>query len=565
MWHHYRIRLRPLSKPCFFRFGARAARPRLRRAPQTASRPRSELGRHSFFVYDGAEMTGQLSEQPLAELINEISAKSLAGKLQLEHDRIKVVIYFDNGELLYAAANLRSLRLREYLLKAGINEAALARYGERRPDLELAKALLTDHLLTPAAAEQVQTKQVTDVLRVALLWTEGTWEVDQRARLDELTKLKIDIRTLLLETGRRTPPKVAASRFRLPAERISPVSTSFEFSNLLPVEIFLLSRLDRPTPLQDLVAVSGVSENEAFVVLYSLALAGLLEREHRPNTFRGQTFQSQAVAATQPQPEKSVPPPEPPEEKPEEDVERFLARLERAQTHYDVLDVTKESSPAQMKVKYYELARRYHPDRFRKVEPSLLARTESAFARITQAYDTLRDDRLRANYDAKLAARQKAQQVADATAKPTIETPSVATPTATPDNISKIPPQPGFSAAERAEAQFKEGLAALETGERRVAVGLFAAAANAVPKEARYRAFYGRLLAESEHTRRAAEAELQAAVKLDPKNGEYRVLLAELYRDLGLLLRARGEAERALGIDPNNRKAQDLLRALKSV
>lgn len=506
-------------------------------------------------------MTGQLSEQPLAELISELTAKSRTGKLQLERGRIKVVIYFEKGELQYAAANLRSLRLREYLLKAGINEAALARYGERRPDLELAKALVTDHLLSAATAEQVQTKQVADVLRVALVWPEGSWDFDQRARLDEETKIKVDTRSLLLETGRRTPAKFAASRFRVPAELISPVATSFEFSNLLPSEVFLLSRLDRPTPLQELVAISGVSENEAFVVLYSLALAGLLEREHWHNT-----FSDQPVAASRSEPPKTTPPPAPtPEEKTEEDIETFLARLTNAQTHYDVLDVTRESSPAQMKVKYYELARRYHPDRFRRADPSLLARTESAFARITQAYDTLRDDRLRANYDAKLAARQKAQQVADATAKPKTEAPVVTTPTATPDNVPNTPREPGLSAAERAEAQFKEGLAALETGERKAAIGLFAAAANAVPKEARYRAFYGRLLAEHEHTRRTAEAELQAAVKLDPKNAEYRVMLAELYRDLGLMLRARGEAERALGIDPNNRKAQDLLRALKSV
>ncbi len=527
MWHHYRIRLRDCQSP-------------------------------AFFVYDGAEMTGQLSEQPPAELMRELSAKSLAGKLQLEHDRIKVVIYFNNGELLYAASNLRQLRLREYLLKAGINEAALARYEGRRPDLELAKVLCADHILSPAVGEQVQTKQVTDVLRVALAWTEGAWEFDERARLDQQMNLKIDMRSLLLETGRRTPPKFAASRFRLPAELISPISTSPEFANLLPAEVFLLSRLDRPTPLPELVAISGVSENEAFVVVYSLALAGLLEREHWRHAFSG----SQPVAAPQAEPEKPAPlAPTPPEEKREEDVEAFLERLNNAQTHYDVLDVTKESSPAQMKVKYYELARRYHPDRFRKADPSLLARTESAFARITQAYDTLRDDRLRANYDAKLAARQKVQQVADATAKPKPEAPAVPTTAPTPDK----PPQPGRSAAERAEAQFKEGLAALETGERKVAIGLFAAAANAVPKEARYRAFYGRLLAQHEHTRRIAEAELQAAIKLDPTNGEYRVMLAELYRDLGLMLRARGEAERALATDPNNSKAKDLLRVLKSV
>jgi Tfp pilus assembly protein PilF len=64
---------------------------------------------------------------------------------------------------------------------------------------------------------------------------------------------------------------------------------------------------------------------------------------------------------------------------------------------------------------------------------------------------------------------------------------------------------------------------------------------------------------------RAAEAELQAAIKVDPANAEYRVMLAQLFRDLGFIIRARGEAERAVAADPNNRKARDLLRELKGV
>ena len=123
--------------------------------------------------------------------------------------------------------------------------------------------------------------------------------------------------------------------------------------------------------------------------------------------------------------------------------------------------------------------------------------------------------------------------------------------------------EPVVSKAERAALQFKEGVAALELGDKKAALGLFASAATAVPNEARYRAHYGQLLAGNERTRRAAEAELQAAIKLDAKNGEYRVMLAELYRDLGLKLRAKGEAERAVAADPNNRKARELLRALK--
>jgi predicted Zn-dependent protease len=117
--------------------------------------------------------------------------------------------------------------------------------------------------------------------------------------------------------------------------------------------------------------------------------------------------------------------------------------------------------------------------------------------------------------------------------------------------------------AERAAAQYKEGLAQLELGQKKVALGLFAAAARAVSNEPRYRASYGQLLASNEATRRAAEAELSAAIKLDPKNAEYRMMLAELYCDLGLKLRAKGEAERAVAADPNSRKARELLRSLK--
>ena len=502
-------------------------------------------------------MNGQLSEQPLAELIREIAAKSVGGRLQLQHERLRAVIYFDRGELLYAASNLKQLRLREYLLKAGIDEAALARYDERQPDLELAKTLTRDHLLSPATAEQIQTRQASDVLRLALSWTEGVWEFDRKARLSETLNFKLDARPLILEAGRRMPAKFAASRFRVPSELISPGTAPNNSDNLLPTEVFLLSRLDRPTPLNELIAVSGLSENETLVLVYSLTVGGLLQREHWKSAFSGQKGE------IEPEPEKPTAPEPLPEEQPaddEVDIESFLARINNAQTHYEVLDVSNEASPSHMKSKYYDLARRYHPDRFRKEDASLVARMESAFARITQAYDTLRDDGLRASYDSRLRARQKAQQLADTAPKP-----AVSPVTSTPTRLTTSVKDAAASLVERAEKQFKEGFAALELGDRKAALGLFASAATAVPNEPRYRAFYGQLLAEQEHTRRAAETELQAAVKLDPKNGEYRAILAVLYRDLGLMLRARGEAERALEADPNNRKARDLLRALKSV
>lgn len=495
-------------------------------------------------------MNGQLSEQPLAELIREISAKSLGGRLTIEHDRIKVVSYFENGKLVYAASNLRTLRLREYLKKIQlISDANLARFNERLPDIELFKQLTAQSLLNPTAAEQLHTKQVTDVLRMALIWTDGTWELESRSRLNEQLNLKIDVDTLLLEASRRMPAEFIATRFLSQTEVITPLAEPLISDNLLPPEVFLLSRLDQPMPLRDLVSISGLGETETLRLVYLLALADLLRREHWKSVFRDQ----------QPRPVEKPAVPPPPEPEPEEepaDVETFLERVRTAPTHYDVLGVSGEASAQNLKDLYYRLARLYHPDRFRKAEPALVKRIESAFARITQAYDTLRDDRLRAAYDSKLQAKRKAEQLEQSAPKAT-------TPAPQQEPVAEGTTEPVMSAAERAEKQFKEGYAAFELGQRKVALGLFASAASAAPKEARYRAFYGQALAANESTRRAAETELLAAIKLDPQNAQYRVMLAELYRDLGLKLRAKGEAERAVAADPNNRKARDLLEALK--
>src|SRR5688572_10044525 len=135
-------------------------------------------------------MNGQLKEQPLSELIREISAKSLSGRLRIEHDRIKVAAYFDKGKFIYAACNLRTFRLRDYLQKSAIvSEQQLGRFDERLSDFQLAEKLIAEYLLTDQLLQQLQTKQVSDILRLAALWNEGTSDFDDRAHLDETINL----------------------------------------------------------------------------------------------------------------------------------------------------------------------------------------------------------------------------------------------------------------------------------------------------------------------------------------------------------------------------------------
>jgi len=498
-------------------------------------------------------VNGQLHENPAPELLREILIKKFSGRLKLELNKIKVAVYFRAGTVLYAAANVRTLRLAEYLVKTELVTSEDLRYlGKDIDDFTLARMLLSEKRLSQAQLEQQQLSQISDALRLALLWTEGSWDFDHRSHLLQELNLKIDVPSLLIETGRRLPSKFTSSRFLNNAEVISPVANPPKVVNLLPTEVFLLSRVDAPMSLSDLVAISGLPESDTLRVVYSLLLVGLLARQFWKTAFRGSLAESPAEVETIEQPVVEQPVVVESTNK----IEDFLARLSSAKSHYEILAVERNVSLSELKKAYYDIARKYHPDRFRGSDGSLLAQIESGFARITQAYDTLRDSKLRATYDSKLNAQARAARLAESAPKATV--PQAEDVLGSSDDAQDV----NLTPAQLAEIQFKKGFAALELGDRNVAVGLLGSAARAVAHEPRYRAYYGRALALHESTRRLAEAELQAAIKLEPNNAEYRVMLAELYRDLGFQVRARSEAERAVAADQNSRKARELLESL---
>ena len=192
---------------------------------------------------------------------------------------------------------------------------------------------------------------------------------------------------------------------------IAPLAEPLVNNNLTPAEVFLLSRLDQPMSLRELVAVSGPGRKRTLQLVYSLALAGVIQRDQWNSVLRDQ---------------KPGPPPS------SWSLRRRLLSVsnlvrsngsrefsrasENAQTHYDVLGVNREVSPQSLKTIYYQLARNYHPDRFRK-SGSFGDSTRSSVCALKQAYDTLRDDGLRKNYNAKLAARKKTEPLAESEAE----------------------------------------------------------------------------------------------------------------------------------------------------
>jgi curved DNA-binding protein CbpA len=472
---------------------------------------------------------GQLEINPPAELIREIAEKGASGALRLSRARAKAAIYFEQGTIIFAASNLRPHRLFEFLKRTQLlPEDCLADVAPNVTDEELLALLTTRGKLKSEAISGIRANHVADILRATILWTNGEWAFDARVRIASDTRAPVDAKRLLLESARHLPATYIRGRLSDMSETLAPAASNGAPLNLLPSEAFVLSRVSEPMPLQDLLSLCGLSEAEGLRTIYGLSIAGFLRRNAWPPTSISDST-SQDPTQSSVTAEDAV-----------ADIENLFSRLASAADHYEVLGIGQHAAADEVKNAYHSLARRYHPDRFHKEDPQLRSRVDSAFARISRAYETLSDSRSRSAYDAQFS-------VASASGMPRAK------------SVSKDKSSGKTRENDRAQAAFQRGLAALKENRHEHALRLFAEAASLGPKSARYRAEYGRALTRDPKTRRIAEFELKAAISLEPDNAAYRVMLAELYIALGLRRRAQSEVQQALSLDPKNQAARSLM------
>lgn len=536
-------------------------------------------------VKQGVEQNGLFSQHPLGELIREAAAVGLSGAFRLAQSIVKSVVYFDAGNVIFAVSNVRAHRLSESARKWNfVTDRQLTAAGEQSSDVKLGIALVESGALTPERLQELFSLQAASVLRPMLLWTEGDWTFDPRVRLAENVRAQLNVGPLLMESARRLPPEFTAKRFSNTNELISLNAAPPTDLALQPIEAFVLSRLDAAgMHLHELLSISGLPEEETLSSIYTLAIGGFLDRgwwpraftEHAISTFRAvdaavQKNQKESVATDSPVATKTIPAvtqevkkPDPEIDKKEE-LDRFFSRVESAQDFYDVLAVTRSADEPTIKRTYHALARRFHPDIFhQEAGTPLHARIQASFARVAQAYEMLKDSKLRASYDLRLQAENRMRR-----------------PSSVPSGMSSTTRPQGTQANSRggnasshsgsnaipqdAEEAFQKGVSALELGNIAAALAFLAEAVRREPDVARFRGFYGRALAHNKQMRHQAEAELKAAISLESTNPAYRLMLADLYRAHGMKRRAQGEAQRILVFDPFNVEALRLLESLNT-
>jgi len=194
---------------------------------------------------------------------------------------------------------------------------------------------------------------------------------------------------------------------------------------------------------------------------------------------------------------------------------------------YQILEVPKTASEEEIKKAYFQMARRFHPDRFeRKAAAEYKSQIDEVFDAITNAYRILRNKDKRKDYDSGLATgvQEEAQ-----------------------DSVKK------------AEIKFRQGKTLFDMDRFDDAVSYLEEAVRLRRDKADYYLLLAMAESKIQSYVRKGESDFLKAISLEPWNPEGYAGLGILYRTEGLRTKAIRQFKKALAADPEHAKARQEL------
>lgn len=202
---------------------------------------------------------------------------------------------------------------------------------------------------------------------------------------------------------------------------------------------------------------------------------------------------------------------------------------------YEVLEISPGASPEEIKSAYHRMAKQWHPDRFTG-EAKLDA--ERRFRVLAEAFSMLRN----------VARPELVPEAPAAPPPPPPPDPVAASPQIELDNASGERP----TAQKTADDWFKDAKEAMDNKAPGRALALVLYALRLEGERAEFHALHGKVLEATGNDDRAKVKALENAIRLNPKDVDSMILLAQTFQQKGMHARASRLWETIRNLAPNH-------------
>ncbi len=472
---------------------------------------------------------GNLTETSLAHILHNLYSLRTTGLLHIEHGDVKKVVYIRNGYPIFVRSNL----VREFLGQILIRKGTLTA-EELEQSLQAAKEqgrrhgmiLIEMGLLTPQQLDDTLRNQVTEKLLDTFSWAEGSYRFIQVREFKEgVTSIDLSPANLILQGLREYADnkqllKALEPHLDLYMQQAENPLYRFQEIRLSVNEQRIFESCQGQITLKELLKRNQLSKKEAEPLFAALISTGILVGRTEAEV------NAEAEGCEVPQDFRSK-------------RAAFLKEYTwmMGQDYFTLLGVSKTDSREQVRKSYYNMVKKYHPDRF--FEQAFLIdlkdKVNTLFQRISDAHDTLSDEKTKTHYLNELKDKSS-------NAKTNLE------------NILQ------------AETAFQKGMLLLQVKKYEDAAKSFTEALELNPNEIECLLYHAwttyKSSAKDKDSAAQARTSLLRAVTINPKLSQAHLYLGHISKDEGNAKKAQRSFEKAIQCNPNCTEALRELRLL---
>ena len=233
------------------------------------------------------ELQGSVEKFQLSDIFQLLSACKKSGTLGVQKREDVIMVYFQEGNIIFAHNPYKRLRLGELLLKKGrINKIQLQKITQLQKELKgkkrIGELLIMENHITRKQLEGLVCLQVEEVIYDLLKWDKGSFKFyENRFPTQEEITIKISTENLILESVRRSDELARLKKKLPPFDTVMNLAPADDERgkdiNLRPAEWNLLSLVNGDRDIIKILEDSKMDKIEALKNLAGFLMAGLIE------------------------------------------------------------------------------------------------------------------------------------------------------------------------------------------------------------------------------------------------------------------------------------------------